>query len=154
MWAAIVLPVFVLFFFIEVELEPGWRRGSRLTTYHPHYFAIWLVLFFPFLAISVKRLHDRGKSGWWSILMIVVPVLILFFALPVWHRSEGWTSDAPWTGLTWSPPVLWIGLAALALVLLVWWVIELGTRPGTPGPNRYGPAEYPAIGSAKRAAGE
>jgi uncharacterized membrane protein YhaH (DUF805 family) len=118
----------------------------------PEFFVISTLVFFPLLAISVKRLHDRSKSFWWSVPMIVAPVLMLFFALPPWHRPENWSWEDPWAGLTWSPPGLWIGLIVVALGLLAWWVVELGMRPGTPGANRYGPAEYPAIGSAKKAA--
>lgn len=33
-----------------------------------------LVLFIPNLAVTVRRLHDRGKSGWW-VLIALVPVI-------------------------------------------------------------------------------
>ena len=33
-----------------------------------------LLLFWPTLAVSVKRWHDRGKSGWW-VLIALVPVI-------------------------------------------------------------------------------
>jgi len=33
-----------------------------------------LLLFWPTLVISVKRWHDRGKSGWW-VLVALVPVI-------------------------------------------------------------------------------
>ncbi|MES2958130.1 MAG: DUF805 domain-containing protein [Pseudomonadota bacterium] len=34
--------------------------------------AINLFLFWPALAVSVKRWHDRGKSGWW-VLVAAIP---------------------------------------------------------------------------------
>lgn len=40
-------------------------------------FFAWLVLvicIWPALAISVKRWHDRGKSGWW-VLIALVPII-------------------------------------------------------------------------------
>lgn len=38
-------------------------------------FLVWLVaLFIPGLAVTVRRLHDTGKSGWW-ILIGVIPII-------------------------------------------------------------------------------
>ena len=58
---------------------------------------IGLALLYPSLAVAVKRFHDRDKSGWW-VLIILIPV---------------------------------IGF--------IWYLVELGCLPGTPGPNRFGP---------------
>jgi uncharacterized membrane protein YhaH (DUF805 family) len=33
-----------------------------------------LVFFYPTYAIYTKRWHDRGKSGWWS-LIVLVPII-------------------------------------------------------------------------------
>jgi len=51
-----------------------------------------LIIFIPFVAIGVRRLHDIGKSGWWY-LIIFIPVigafiLLFYFLLP----SEGRTN--------------------------------------------------------------
>lgn len=44
---------------------------------------ITLALFFPSLAISLRRLHDTDRSGWWMLLILVplfgVIALIVFF---------------------------------------------------------------------------
>ena len=32
---------------------------------------VGLVLIYPGLAVSVKRCHDRGKSGWWCLLFLI-----------------------------------------------------------------------------------
>ena len=47
---------------------------------------VWLALLVPSLAVSVRRLHDTDRTGWW-ILLYLVPVigtvvLIVFFLLP------------------------------------------------------------------------
>ncbi len=39
-----------------------------------------LLLFWPGLAVSVKRWHDRDKSGWW-VLVALVPVIGWLWAL-------------------------------------------------------------------------
>ena len=36
--------------------------------------AVNLLLLWPTLAVSVKRWHDRGKSGWW-VLVALIPVV-------------------------------------------------------------------------------
>lgn len=85
--------------------------------------AIVVVVFcvVPALAIMIKRLHDRDKSGSW--------VVLLYFA-PYWL---GKLSDKAPEG---SP--LWWCLATVAVVLSAWGLIEFGCLPGTKGPNRYG----------------
>lgn len=34
-----------------------------------------LLLFIPNLAVSVRRLHDIGKSGWWLLLLALIPIV-------------------------------------------------------------------------------
>ena len=43
----------------------------------------WLVFLIPSLAVSARRLHDIGKSGWWLLLgfiPIVGPIVLLIWA--------------------------------------------------------------------------
>lgn len=71
------------------------------------------------IAIGVKRLHDRDKSGWW---------LVVFYGVPAALRQ--------------SVPFLPQIPALVAYVTFVavglWAVIELGVLRGTVGPNRHG----------------
>jgi len=39
---------------------------------------ITLALVYPYLVVDVKRLHDRGKTGWW-ILLLLVPIIGFFW---------------------------------------------------------------------------
>lgn len=46
----------------------------------------WLAILLPNLAVTIRRLHDSGKSGWW-ILISLVPlvggiVLLIFTLMP------------------------------------------------------------------------
>ena len=34
-------------------------------------FVIGIALIWPWLAVSVKRWHDRNKSGWWMLLLLI-----------------------------------------------------------------------------------
>lgn len=87
-------------------------------------FAIPFILFV-FVAtytISVKRLHDRGKSGWWVLVFIFLPGVV-----DRW--SDRLTEDTP----------LWWVIVLTGSVLTIWGLIELGFRRGTDGDNDYGP---------------
>ena len=48
---------------------------------------LWLGLIVPGIAVSVRRLHDTNKSGWWLLLCFVpfVGAIVLL----VWMCSEG-----------------------------------------------------------------
>jgi uncharacterized membrane protein YhaH (DUF805 family) len=74
-----------------------------------------------YLAVSAKRLHDRGRSGWWTIPFIVFPGLIAQF--------DDRLGDAVAASLT----------ELVASILFLWGVIETSFLKGTRGPNRYGP---------------
>jgi uncharacterized membrane protein YhaH (DUF805 family) len=89
---------------------------------------IWLAGFFLFVmamwsgvAVGVKRLHDRDKTGWW----------ILLF----------WLGPGVLSGSNTAMPDLGGGLilSLAAIAVAIWGFVEIGCLPGTPGPNRYGP---------------
>jgi uncharacterized membrane protein YhaH (DUF805 family) len=49
----------------------------------PVYGLVALGLFIPSLAVSVRRLHDTGRSGWWLLLSLIplgALVLLYFYA--------------------------------------------------------------------------
>jgi uncharacterized membrane protein YhaH (DUF805 family) len=75
----------------------------------------------PYAAVSIKRLHDRNKSGWWVIPFIVATGLYSEFG----DRLAG----------SWAKP--FVGLAAF--VLFIWSLAEMYWLRGTRGPNRFGP---------------
>ena len=49
------------------------------------FIALWLVFILPSIAVSVRRLHDTDRSGWWMLIGIIpligTIVLIVFFCL-------------------------------------------------------------------------
>lgn len=56
--------------------EPGMQLGSSL---------VMLVTWLPSLAVSVRRLHDVNRSGWWFLLAFTVlgcVVLLYWFVKP------------------------------------------------------------------------
>jgi len=73
------------------------------------------------LATSVKRLHDRDRSGWW-----IVP----FFVLPSFSSNiQDWLGESIF--------VFPIGLALT--ILCVWGLIEMGFLRGSGRTNQFGP---------------
>ena len=54
------------------------------------YFAFGLVTFIPTLAVSIRRLHDISKSGWW-LLVAFIPVVgsLILFVLHLLPSTEG-----------------------------------------------------------------
>lgn len=85
-----------------------------------------LATFIPGLAVSVRRLHDIDRSGWW-ILMPLLPYVIGIVVM-VSGAMTGNSSFAVLGGLA-----LLVGVIC-AIVLLVWYC-----SAGTNGPNRFGP---------------
>ncbi|MGI9170678.1 MAG: DUF805 domain-containing protein [Caulobacteraceae bacterium] len=83
---------------------------------------LWLLTFwfvYPALLASgacvlSKRLHDRGRSGWWAALVLLALVMI-------WPTPRG-------------------ASAVLALPAIVWAVVELVVLAGEQGANRFGPS--------------
>ena len=73
------------------------------------------------LAVGVKRLHDRDKSGWWILLFWLGPSVLGSWQTATPDISGGFI----------------LSLAAIAI--LIWAFVELGCLPGTRGPNQYGP---------------
>jgi len=81
-------------------------------------------------ALSVKRLHDRDRTGWWLIwqlLILILAVILVVVAIAV-PQEQG----AVWYALA--------GAACLAaFVVSVWLFVQIGFLRGTQGPNRFGP---------------
>ena len=70
---------------------------------------VTLALFLPLLAVSIRRLHDGGRSGWWILISLIpfVGVLVLLYFM-IMKGTEGpndWGPDpVPDSGPKFSPP--------------------------------------------------
>ena len=82
----------------------------------------------PGIAVLIKRIHDRDKSGWLAALPYA---LIIIFVIGVVVSAIAQSTLAMILAV-----VLW-GLAMLVVAL--WFFIEFGCLKGTTGPNTYGP---------------
>jgi uncharacterized membrane protein YhaH (DUF805 family) len=78
-------------------------------------------MFVSWLAVGIKRLHDRDQSGWW---------ILLFYFGPGVASAIGHNSDSGALALV---------LSLVSLGISIWAFVVLGCLRGTRGPNRYGP---------------
>jgi uncharacterized membrane protein YhaH (DUF805 family) len=75
------------------------------------------------IAVGIKRLHDRDKSGWWILLFYFGPQVLNGLATAAGETEQ----------------ILSLLLSTASVALGIWAIVELGFLRGTPGPNRYGP---------------
>jgi uncharacterized membrane protein YhaH (DUF805 family) len=80
------------------------------------------------LALSVKRLHDRNRSGWW-VLLPYTPVMLLVLTLIAGFAGVEEVK---------LPALLVTILSTAIVVIVIWFLIEVGFLKGTQGPNRFG----------------
>jgi uncharacterized membrane protein YhaH (DUF805 family) len=78
------------------------------------------------LAVGVKRLHDRNKSGWYLVLFYIVPCILLTAGMVFGTIMEDSTMIANVLGL-------------MAFAIFIWAFVELGCLRGTVGANQHGP---------------
>jgi len=120
-WLAVVISsVAMLIVFIFLSFA-AWIVGEIAVG--PLFFVIAAIFSAPllisFVAINIKRLHDRDKSGWWLLVFYMLPAILSRLA------------EAAGTGLQSIFPMA-------SLALSIWGFVELGCLRGTAGPNRYG----------------
>ena len=77
-------------------------------------------LLWPTAAVTVKRLHDRGRSGLWALLIILA-----------WMLLAGNWAILP--GM-WQ----WVVGRFVPTLILIMTIIDLGAFVGTQGENKYG----------------
>jgi uncharacterized membrane protein YhaH (DUF805 family) len=118
---------------LEENLKnPDWRNSPEAQSLILK-LTLWLVIpmlllalaLWSFIALGVKRLHDRGLSTW-LILVVILPFLFLLFV-----------SD-PEQKLGWSSSVIRIA-QVLCMASVIWSILQFGIFKGEIGPNRNGP---------------
>jgi uncharacterized membrane protein YhaH (DUF805 family) len=107
----------------------------------PVFLVMVVVVLIPWLlwgaSFTTKRLHDRGKSAWWR--------LMVFYLMPA---ALGRLAEAAWlAGIAGTALHSILALAAFALT--VWGFVEIGCLRGTAGSNTYGPDPL-SLAQAKR----
>jgi uncharacterized membrane protein YhaH (DUF805 family) len=98
-----------------------WRVGESadFAATHGAATAYWLFGFIPQYAVSVRRLHDTGRSGWWILIALACAAITTANAIP----------RLPW--------LLWVVLVGI-ITLLVFFVQDSEPRTNRFGPNPKG----------------
>ena len=82
------------------------------------------------ICVAIKRLRDRGRSGWWLLLFYLLPVLLIGGSVML------------------MPVMRWLVLPFYATLasypIFIWALVELGLRGCAAGPARPDPLVQPA----------
>ena len=96
---------------------------------------LWLALIIPTLAVSVRRLHDSNKSGFWLLGYFVLLFAQYGFQIAALATAGADTYESQaGGGLGILSVVVSLAMFVYAIVLLVFYFL-----PGTVGQNRFGP---------------
>ena len=119
--------------FINSIIDQEWASSPFATIFH-------LAILLPNLAVSARRLHDIGKSGWWVLVWFIlaiigwIPVVVGFILWLLGGALKG-QFDAG----SFIPLIIGGAITLLLSLTLLLWIILWMARQGEGGPNRYGP---------------
>lgn len=89
-WVLAVILVSIVVRILDVMLTGGFTDDPRA---EPLSLILSLGLLIPNLAMSVRRLHDTGRSGWWLLLALIpligALILIYFYVQPSREPEAG-----------------------------------------------------------------
>ncbi|SUD89965.1 DUF805 domain-containing protein [Psychrobacter phenylpyruvicus] len=75
--------LFYLVFFMILGLLTGLGDSESITTLGAMIIFIFMLgLIIPMWAVTIRRLHDTGKSGWWALITFIPyigPIVLLIF---------------------------------------------------------------------------
>lgn len=143
MYVLFVLIVYIVLMFVDSALGLGGSATGRADLTGTSVGAAgalsggWLTMIFalvtliPSIAVSVRRLHDTDRTGWWILLPMGFYLAGMVLALAgVAQVASGGSSGMATAGVG----LVLSGIAMITgILLLVWYCM-----PGTVGPNRFG----------------
>ena len=94
-----------------------------------------LATFLPWLAVTIRRLHDTNRSGWWLLALFLPLIVVGAAAAAAVGASFG--GGGPGGPILVMMIVAIIAMLIIAVTLFVFMVTE-----GTHGPNDYGDDPY------------
>jgi uncharacterized membrane protein YhaH (DUF805 family) len=109
----------------------GWRAGMGSPM--PYLFGLVLVLVLLASAVTVRRLHDVGWSGWWMAIYVVLTSMFVGLFFHAWLQI---LAGGEFVLIRMMPVVMPISLVQNALGILIFLICVMD---GTTGPNRFGP---------------
>lgn len=140
-WLKFTLPYIGIVVVIQIIMAISGYGSPVYIIFSIIYFVFALIAIWPSIAILVKRIHDRNKSGWLC-LVLYIPLIIFIILSFAWlatiivAAASGSAASVPALG-AFGVFVIILGLACAGIGL--WFFIEFGCLRGTIGANRYGP---------------
>jgi uncharacterized membrane protein YhaH (DUF805 family) len=95
----------------------------------------WLAILLPTIAVTIRRLHDTDRSGWWFGGYFLL--YLIYLGVVIGMGNGG--GSAPSVGGTGLVLIMSLAILAYAVTLLVFYCLR-----GTRGPNRFGDDPYGA----------
>ena len=112
--------IYVVFFFGTVGI--AMMVASSIDTIFYAALIAYIPLIISGLAVGIKRLHDRDKTGWWLAVFYLTPLLINL--LGIYVLGDAGTLNSI--------------LMVASFAINIWAIVELGCLRGTIGGNQYG----------------
>lgn len=81
-WVLFAFVVSLVTSVIDLALFWGWTVGPLNTV-------TGIALFLPGLAVSVRRLHDTNRSGWWILITLTIVGIILLIVWYIFPSDKG-----------------------------------------------------------------
>jgi uncharacterized membrane protein YhaH (DUF805 family) len=122
----LVVQLALLAVWLTVWLKPPFDLSSQWQAWVVAITLIWINA-----ATTAKRLHDRNRSGWWAIAVIIVNRLSYVYYGLFFGLYFG-------VDISIAEEAALVMLAVALSLLQTWVVIELFFMIGTDGPNRFG----------------
>jgi uncharacterized membrane protein YhaH (DUF805 family) len=127
-WFWFLLPVFIANVFAAVIDIVAFEIAPEETG--PVAALLGFALAWPSIAVSVKRYHDHGMTGWW----VLIGAITLGIA-----TASGLATVALWADPGAAPPLLMVLTFAISAVLALWVLARCYLLPGDPRSNEHGP---------------
>ena len=153
------LAVYIASFILAI-IDGSILSFSQGGAYSPLQMIFGLAILLPSLAVTARRLHDIGKTGWWQLVWIAIAVIawipfiigLIVLLVRIFGVLEGgWYSYAPMSEGNFSggqsfgvsldvlvPLIIGLAVSLLVTLAIVIWAILWLARQGQTGPNRYG----------------
>lgn len=103
--------------------------GPLATSMAIAYLVYSAIVFLPNLSVTVRRLHDSNRTGWW----LLIPTLLYAISILLVVIAVSAPASAVALGVAAGLVGMAAGLAWLVLIVFMFF-------NGTPGPNQFGPS--------------
>jgi len=142
-WLRFVLPYAAIVFALDIVVAIA-GQGSTVGAVFSGLLSLFsLVALCPSIAVLVKRIHDRNKSGLLA-LVLFIPAALFGILAVIWVVTTivAVGIDQATSGIVPALGVLGVIVIVSGVIVLaidLWFFVEFGCLRGTIGPNRFGP---------------